>query len=312
MSRIIAFFIDLLKYHKIKLIFFFLSFFVSLVLLFPYRELGLFLQSKINESIKPNFVKIGKVDVSFFPYLSLSMEKIDLNISGQPLFLKSINIHPHILSLFLLKPSLDLVLRDLFKGNQKITLRYLNKENYKFHGLFQLELSEILRAFNKPQFVTGRIKGVFKGVFQPTSSSFKDSHLIVSTKSAQDITFMGSLLVNHWFAGVNLPSISFSDLEILFYINSPKMILKDLKIGIPKDNVFVRARGEFKGDFQSSKLSYKSQWLLKVKPSFASQLFFLTFLDKYKKRSAKELSYQFEIIGENLKAPPQLKHLSRF
>ena len=314
MSRILAFIIDIFKFHKLKLLLFFISFFLFFVILFPYKEMNLLLQSKINEAIKPHFVEIEEVEVSFLPSLSFKLKALSVNVSKKVISLDSVELRPSILSFFTLKPSLEIYFHNLFKGVQKIHLKYLNQQNYEFEGIFNLEFSEALKAFNQPEFLLGDVKGVFKGVFEPQTSSFKESSLkIALNKTSQGLTLRGSQLINHLFQGFDFPSLIFSEVDLFLNVNSPKMILQDLKLGNPTDAVFIRAKGDMNLDLKTSQLGpYKTKWLMKVKPDKARSLFFLEFLNAYKTSSSKELSYQFELAGKNLKAPPSLKALSQF
>ena len=293
---------------------FFMSLSVFTITLFPYQDLSLFLQSKINEKLKPNSIAFDFFDVSFLPYISMDLKDIKLNfINTPPIEIKSVEARPHITDAILMKPSGTIILNDLFDSQQKFYIKKREKNLYNLTWSFKkLNLKEILSITKVPSVIEGFLNGTLKGDYS-TADSFQGDLLI---QGDQKITFLGSHLQGALFAGTSLPNLSFSKSVVKAKMKTPQIILEDIKLGSAGDPFILQGRGQFEFNMQTRQLGkFQSEWKMKVKQSIASQLFFLALLSKYKlpqASSPQDVIYQFQLKGANLKRLPSLSPLEKF
>ena len=158
---------SVLFHHKKKVLFFTVTTFLMLVVLFPYSDLSFFAQNKINGLIRNTGSHVSFSDLNF-SFLPIGMKTKELNLSLQgknPIKVDEFTVSPSFFSLLKLQPGGSLQAEGIFGGMIDLSVGFsgTNDEDQKEFDL-DLDISRIalVQIFNFLDFPV-KLNGLAKG-----------------------------------------------------------------------------------------------------------------------------------------------------
>ncbi|MCB0378832.1 MAG: type II secretion system protein GspN [Bdellovibrionales bacterium] len=333
MNKIFSAIRNVLRFHKKKILFFFGSIAICLVLLFPYDDLSDFVSQKISEVTRGSVImQFDSLAFALLPQLGIRMSNVTFDSVYAPeLKFDSIGFAPSLASLFGGVGG-KVVAEGLFGGGAEISVSRSNEldvDGTEF-GL-DIEIDN-LNLKELTQFLKDKMGVPYKalGVTNLDSKIHVDPSFKVQPKGdfelkLEKFNVPAFVLTVYMGTGINkvpmsipLPSLKISKVLLIGKISSGKIIINEAKIGDAKDDLKGTISGDFDVDFapggRAQFKGYDVKLNLNVRDTLKQQLgFILTFIDnyqqigeKYKFDSLEGVRYELSLSGRNLVQPPRV------
>lgn len=245
-------FFNVFRFHKFKLFFIFLSFLASVVLIFPYNDLGDFVTREVAEITNNQvFVQFEQMGFDLLPQVGLAVEKVEIETAQfPPLKADYLSIAPSLLGLISFRPGFSLKARGLMKGNVNLVLKAgekLESGDRKQIIDFEAEdvdIQELGELTPVPMKIQGQMETQTTIAVDPGFIQQPEGNLSLSIRPIKILTVptpMGTLSFN---------SLNFSILKIKGRMSTGKLIIEEGELGSPQDPIRGRIKGEMDLRFQ--------------------------------------------------------------
>lgn len=310
-----------IKNNKKKILLGLLFYVLFVFLLFPFRDLGVFVSTQVSKATQNQvYLKFDNLSLSMFPAPGLELSNVQVQtVQLPPLSATSLKLYPNIMSLLALKPGFSAQAEGLFDGNVGLSLRAVgaNKEGVSKQKI-TLDASEVqlkkLGDFLKlPMNIEGYVSLEGDVEVDPTFSEQPSGNLDLSGNRV-NIT---SAVVPTQFGPLNLPDTKLQEIKAKVSVGNGDLEIERVQLGTLQDELYAQMRGSIKIQFRSQGQqvavvpgAFDLVVYIKAKPSFQAKAgVFLSFLDSYKKGEGE---YIFRAQGANFYAPPRMSALASY
>lgn len=323
---------NVFNYHKKKLLFFILSLLILLVVLFPFSDLTIFSQQKINELLSRSGSRVSYSNINF-NFLPFGIRTTDFSFSSpsikQEININSVVARPNLLSFLKMQPGGSIILNDFLGGDIQINASLAGKteENTRLFNLeaelFKVSVLELLKAAGQ----NFPIKGdAFGDLFVKIEESFRqqpEGEFKLNLKNVEVPKELSLPMFNLEFP----EKILWSNTNISGEFKSGRIDIKESTIGTKSAPINGRIKGYVSCPATKSPMGVKlacATYDIKVelelnrefRQSLESVLGFVLTSDKANIKSLPGggISYLFSVQGnaQQRYAPPRVFKLSNF
>ncbi|MGE3974499.1 MAG: type II secretion system protein GspN [Bdellovibrionales bacterium] len=318
MKGLIQSLIHTFRFHKFKVIFFVASLVFSLVILFPFQDVGDFVSSQVSKMTNNQiFVQFREPSLSLFPGFGIKLNEVHVETPlFPPLQARSLSVYPSIASLLAFKPGMNIHAVGLMGGDIDMGLKQAklnNKttsQNISIDGN-NLDLNQLIKLSPIPLGLQGKVK--ISGytdidpqmVEQPSGRiELQVNQFVLPTEVVP--TPLGPLA---------LPSITLKNVTFEGVLKDGRLQIERFTAGQGNDELVAQVKGRvdvrvatLAGRTQLIPGSYDIEVRLTTVTSFEQKAsLFLSFLSDYKKSSnAANTQYALRLTGSNFNVPPRI------
>ncbi len=329
-SQILQSIINVFKFHKKKILFFFGSISLGTLILFPYDDLSDYITQQVTQQTQSNvYLQFDGLSFGLMPQLGVKMENVLVeSIYAPTLAVKTLGFAPKVSS-FIGSAAGKIVAYGIFKGEASVEfspsneLKIDNEEVGLEVSLEDVDLKELTKYISesKPLPIT------MNGTTQLDSHFFIDPKFKKQPKG--DINFQvknldipSSIIPLRMGAAVmsmSLPALKLSELKIEGNLNDGKLFIREGKIGETKDDLYGTVTGDVFFQMAPGGRFLPAGYDLKVNLNISENLqrqlkLFLSVLDmhegigdKYKFKSLRGIRYSMGLRARDFNSAPQIK-----
>ncbi len=332
-SIIIAF--RFLLNHKWKISLVALMTSVFLFLLFPLTDLNDFISSKISQATN-NKVFLQFEEMHLNPLTTtLDLDKVVLETEQiDNLTIEKLSATPSLMALASKQPGGKIWAEGLLGGtlSLKMTPAGLAKSDSKSNsknatdetGLQKSDVELIIEKFSMKE-----IKKIFSSNLPISGQMDLSANLNIDPAfvdqpegdlqlKIQKFELQTTSIQLPDLGSINLPEIKFTNIEIKGKMQGGKFLIETGKLGVPTDDFSGTIKGDvgfviqnMNGQMKPIVNSYNLSIDLLAKPAFKDRaVFFLNFIDQYKKEEAGHTRYKFKLLSTGPGIPPQFSALN--
>jgi type II secretion system protein N len=321
MSNLIQGFLNIIRFHKLKILAGVLAFFFFLLVLFPFDDVSDLVTAQVAKLTQNQvYLQFSNPGLSLFPQLGLKLENVRVETQfAPPLKAEKLSVAPSIASLLAFKPGLSIYAEDLLGGDVSLTSRRSKmKESQAPAESFSLsaknlDLLQVAKLARLPVQLKGEIELGSDGEIDIT---WKEQPSITMTLQGKKIqvppdtipTAMGPL---------NLPDLNFSSIEIEGELKGGKLLIKKGTLGSPSDDLYGTVKGSIDLSISNSggrpalmPGGYDLQLNINVKEALEKKVaLFLIICDSVKKKNGPYINYPCGLSSPNIGLPPKARAL---
>lgn len=313
-------FFSLIWSHKLKYFVSTLAFFIFVLLLFPYDEVGDFAGVQIAKATQNQiFVQFEKLKLGLFPDAMVGAEKLSFATPQiNEIRADSVEVRPSLTALLMQKPEGQLVATGLFRGDVLVDLKPGKKTeagtltHHVSLKAEKLNLSEIHKVAELPLLLKGRINLTTSGTADPSFQEQPDFDIDLSVDNFE----LPAGSVETMMGPLNVPDLKLTTLQLKGRLSAGRFLVEKGVIGKPGDEIFGSASGNIsiliqnKGQIQPVIGAYQFDIDLDAKKSFQDKAaLFLSFLDAYKTPTAGGAKFKFKLNATSPQMPPSISAL---
>mgnify|MGYP003683410681 CR=1 FL=1 len=324
-----------LRFHKKKILFLFGSIAFCFVVLFPYDDLSDLITQKISVATSNNvYIQFDQLSFGLLPQLGLKMSNVVVeSIFAPTLAVKTLGFAPSITSLLFKTPGGKLKAYGLFGGDAVVSIGRsneldINTTEYgidvEIEDIDLKQLTKFLKSsYNLPMTASGSSQIESSLHLDPSFKEQPKGDFEIELKDVKIPSFILTFnMPTEGGMGVPInfpmPALTVSKITLNGKIDDRKLIIKEGKIGDPKNDLHGEISGEFivdiKKGFQVNRGGYDLKINLNVSDNLKRQLgTVLTFVDlynsigeKYKFDSLKGVRYSMRLSSRNANSPPRV------
>lgn len=323
MGSLISPIIDLLKFHKMKVLTFVVSLLGFMVWLFPFDDIGDFVTTQISQLTGNQvYVSFDQLDLAVLPQPGLNMSKVKVDTVGLPtLDMGHLFVSTSILGLITFRPGIAAVAEDIAGGKLAINTR--GGEKTKAGSRKQivsvdaqgLNLEKVLELLG----TSLRLKGsVTTDLSTSVDTTFAEQPEGDFTFLTQELDLEGAQVATPMGA-FPLPKLKISQMKFEGNMKSGKVMISRGEIGGTKNDwisgsitgqIDLQVNSGPNGAPAMQPGGYNFAIKLKVKPELEREAgLILGFIEKYKRSSGNAADYSFRVSSPSISSPPSLAPL---
>ncbi len=324
MQKFAQFFINIFRYHKLKIALCLFSTLIFIVLLFPYDDLADLLTTQIAMNTQNQvYVEFDKLGLGLFPTPSLSMKNVRLETAMFPsIKTDSLELSPSISSLLTFKKGFNASAEGFMGGDAYLSFREGEKtqedvrKQIVYSEFEKINLGDLKKAMDLPIQLNGQATLEASATIDPNFTEQPDAELTLTGKDVQ----MPTSTVPTPFGPMSLPGLKWSSVNLKGRLKGSKFIIDEGHLGGASDQFSGQVKGQMDVRFarrgnqvEPSLGAYDLRVELNVNKSIEKDLgLFLGFLDSYKSPMDGGNKYIFRATGARLGLTPNLSKLSSF
>lgn len=320
MKNLITGFINIFRFHKFKLVLFFVFFLIFLITLFPYKDLGDLVTTQVAQATANNvYLTFNDLQPSVIPSVGLEFEDVTLDTPFvQAIKAKSFIVRPSIASFLAFKPGLAINASGLFKGKAAISgqVSGFSEEAFmkpKVSGeLANVSLNELIKTLKLPVDLDGKLN-LETDELNLDLINIQQIEGDVSAK-VQDAK-VGAMNIATPIGPLPLPAMNFKEIEVKADAKNGTVKVSKLTLGKPGDEFSGSAKGQF--DLKNQGYgppigAYDFSIEIEVLGSFETKLGVIWstvegFIENYKRAGPPNKKvFAFRVSGQSVMAPPKI------
>ncbi len=322
--------LNVFKYHKKKIFFFFGSVIFGIVILFPYDDLSDFITQQVTQETQSNvYLQFDGLSFGLMPQLGIKMENVLIETVYAPtMSVKTLGFAPKVSSL-LGSAAGKLVAYGLFDGEASVDFGPSNELDIEGEEmgleveLENVDLKELTKFINESK----KLPVTMNGTTQLDSSfyvdpSFKEQPKGTVNLAVKNLDIPSSTLpinMNGVQMSLSLPALKLSELKLEGNLDDGKFFIREGKIGETKNDLYGTITGDVFFQMAPGGRFLPGGYDLKVNLNISENLqrqlkLFLSVLDmhegigdKYKFKSLRGVRYSMRISARNFSSAPQVK-----
>ena len=317
----------LFRYHKKKILFFLGSIVFCFIVLFPYDDLSDLVTHQVSIRTNNNiYLQFDNLAFGFLPQLGLKMSDVLIeSVFAPTLSVETLGVAPKISSLIFGTPGGKIKAQGFFGGDASVSFGRSNKLQIEGQELGidvdaeSIDLKKLTKflktSYNLPIEASGstdieslvHIDPLFKN--QPMGNV----NLILN-----DVVVPPTSIPLGGFMTYSLPGLKLSQVVLKGNIQDRKFIIKEGKLGNPKNDLFGDITGEVVLDVRPGPRMKLGGYDLKLNLNFSESLrkqleLVLGVIDgyqgignKFKSESLKGVRYNLTLSSHSMAAPPKI------
>ncbi len=324
-SEGLAKFFYLLRVHKMKIVFAFMSFAFFLIVLFPFDDLSDLVTEKVAHATQNQvFLRFEHLGLAFFPP-SLKMDKVEVDTPFLPtLKASTMTLAPSIARLLAFSPGASFSASNLFKGalSGNVGTKTI-KERQKIDFDVSYRKFDLLSAgdfFNLTWPIKGEVTVQTSGNLQPEFTDQPEAEMSVTI---DNLILPNTLPANIPFVGgTQIPQINFSDVKLSGRLVGGEFVIENGTFGQDKDPFHGVVKGKMQVQFvrvgnqvvpQFGQYEFRID--LNMDRAFESELqkrLLIVYdqIGRFKTATGKGGRYLMRVAGSNFMNPPNITSIS--
>lgn len=321
MSALITGFVDIFRFHKLKIAFAFVSFLFFLLVLFPFDDMSDFVTAQVAKMTQNQiFLKFSDPGLSIFPAPGLKLKDVYVETPyAPPLKADALSISPSLSSLLAFKTGVSLDAQSILGGDISMSaysskMKDNNQPSQKISiDAEDLDVQQVSQLAGSPVRFKGRIGLTSEAEIDLTWKEQPLAKITINGKSIQvppDTvpTMMGPLA---------LPDLTFSKLEIEGELKQGKFIIEKGVLGSEQDDLNGTITGEISVSVQNNggnptfvPGAYDLKLRLNVRETLEKKVgLFLIICDSVKKKNGPFINYPCGLSASGFGVPPRARAL---
>lgn len=330
MNQTLQFILDIFRFHKKKILFFFGSIAFGIVTLFPYDDTSDYITRAVTQGTQSNvYLQFDGLSFGLMPQLGLKMKNVVIeSVYAPTLSVKTLGIAPKFSAIFG-SPAAKVVAYGLFNGDATVDVGPSNQLNIDgdevgvsldLEEVSLKELSKFLKkSYSFPITMSGQTNLDSKFYVDPKYKAQPKGDYVLKINKLDIPSSNLPLNMNGAVMSLAMPALKLSELTLEGNLSDGKLFIKNSKIGGPKNDL----NGTITGDFDvkvdarrgATLIGYDLKINLIIKSNLKRQLgTILGFIDiyqgigeKYKFDTLEGVRYSLRITsGRTLRDQPKI------
>jgi type II secretion system protein N len=310
--------LNLVRFHKMKILLLFGLYVLFMYMMFPFNDLGDLVSSKVSEVTQGQvFIDFDKLNLSLLPSpgIELGGVTLDTAMTGS-VTAKSIEISPSIPALLTFKPGATIKAEDLLGGDIDISTRpgkrlsnvQPSRNEQKFDAdLSEVNLSQVAKMLDLPLQVDGQLSGSVQSAFDPMFAEQPNGDIDLHATRA--VIPEGN--VNTPMGPLTLPRMNLGEITVQSHAENGRFEIQKFVVGKPGGDLYANVAGRVEMRVSPGPNmipgAYDLNIHLQVGEAFKSRMAaFLSFLSAYQ---SGPNSYAFRVQAPNPYGPPNITKL---
>lgn len=323
MGQIVNSFLNIFRFHKMKVLLFVVLVFVFSIWLFPYNDVGDVATAKIYElSGQQVFLKFSNMNFSVVPRIGFEFTDVSVETPLFPtLKADSVSMAPSIAGLLSFKPGVSVAADGLFNGSLSMSTRgdTVTKQNVRKQSVNldvqDMDLNALTKFLSSPVDLAGRLNLDSSTVIDPSFFEQPEGEFTVAIADAK-------LLPSNIATPIGpfaIPNLNFQSVSAKGELKNGNIRFDNVKVGSDKDELHGTIKGQMDirlqpmgGQLRAMPGAYDLAIELEVQSSLEQRLGSLWglmegFIDPYKRAAQPgKKSYAFRISGTSFMTPPKI------
>lgn len=315
---VVGFLLNLVRFHKLKIVAFLGAVLLFIFLLFPYSDLSDYVTTQISKATQQKvYVRFETMDLSFFPAPGLQMENVTVESMMFPkLTFDELKIRPSIASFLAFSPGVTILANGLWGGEVAVTTKGGKKtENGNSTQRINIETSEIsLQSLAKvlkfPMPLSGKMNLSSQTTIEPTFAVQPEGDIEINLDQFQLV----AANVPTPMGPINVPGVKISKVSLVGRLSDGRLIIEDAKLGAAGDDISGTLKGDVAlrmgaegGSVAATLGAYTLDLDVIVSKSLQERAgLLLILLDSYKRADAAGTRYAVRLQGANFSSPPKI------
>jgi type II secretion system protein N len=330
-KKVLDFFLNIFRHHKLKILAAFAFFSIFFVVLFPFDDLGDMLTTIVaQQTANQVFVTSDHLGISLLPQPALKAEGAAIELAGVPGLppLKAKTLHAGLSIPMLLSFNLGFHVRaqGMFGGSIKASAPMAllegmfspvpSKESKTYNASIALDdinLKDVTKTFDLPAPLAGRLSADTSIEIDPSFSKQPDGELDLSASKVVVEAFS----IPTPMGPIQLPRLSMKSLKASGYIKNGKLNIENARLGETSDPIYASIRGQMDVNIKKGRRGLNMQpgaFDLTVEMQVQSEILkaipYFAMLDAYTKaKTATATQYSFQISAPRIGMPPNIKKI---
>lgn len=324
MEPVLEFVKNLLKYHKKKFFIAFVSFFIFVLILFPFGDLADLVTVQVSKATRNQvYLQFDDMGLSVLPSPGVSLTNVQLDTPQLPTIkTSSLSVSPNIAALLSFKRGFSARAEGFLKGDVRLHYK-AGEQNEKTskHNIDlvveELDLSKVNNLTKLPIKLKGLANLDLKVVADDTMRDQPEGELTLLAKKVQ----LPPSTVPTTFGPMALPELKLSDVVLQGRITNGEFIVDEGNFGGKKDALSGRIKGRIAVTIKKNRGNFKPYFggydfkveLTTLKAGQEKFGLFLGFINnQYKTKTNTGFLYKFKVTGSRVGAPPRFSALGKF
>jgi len=320
MNNVVAIFRNVLKNHKLKILFFTLCFMLSLFMLFPFQDIGDLVSTQIAKFTNNQvYVQFQKPGISLYPGLGLELEDVYIETAMfPPIKAKTLSVNPSLSGLLTFSPGVSIHARESLGGNIDFSIKSssINSKPAQTFSIYatQLDLGKVVGLSPIPIPVEGKLQLISNGEVDPTFMEDPNGNVQITINNLN----LSSESISTPMGPMTLPPLTLNEVTLAGELKDGQLRVEQLQVGDSKDELMAQVKGRLDlkirnvgGVAEVTLGGYDIELRMQAQTSFQNKAgLFLSFLNSYKKPAGQGvMQYNIKLTGPNFQVPPKITQL---